>query len=107
MRTLLSWLDYLTFERGRFSIQMSPNSSSNILRANEVERLGTLPEGDGEQSGFTGSGLPKLIQLLPSSCPKMELNAGTWRDLSHLQFYGSQTLAPAKDCVAETPGELA
>lgn len=52
MRTLLSWLDYLIFERGGFSIQMPPNSTSNILRANEVERLGTLPEGDGEQSGL-------------------------------------------------------
>lgn len=102
MRTLLSWLDYLIFERGGFSIQMPPNSTSNILRANEVERLGMV-----SRVAFTGSGLPKLIQLLPSSCPKMELNAGTWRDLSYLQFYGSQTLASAKGCVAETPGELA
>lgn len=35
----------------------------------------------------------------------MELNAGTWKDVSHHQICDSQTLTPAKGCVAETPGE--
>lgn len=90
---------------------MSPNSTSQILRANEAESLGRVPEGDGEQSSLYWISTPQTVPtsrsffLLPS--PKMELNAGTWRDLGDQQVYSSQTLACVKDCVTTIPGELA
>lgn len=64
---------------------MSLNSTSKVLRANEVESLGRVPEGDGEQCSLYWISTPQTVPashsffLLP--CPKMELNARTWRDL--------------------------
>ena len=81
---------------------MSPKSTSKVLRANEVERLGSMPEGDGEQ---TSPYWISASQTVPTSqrfffllCPKMALNAGAWRDLKDHQVCGSQTLACAKGC---------
>ena len=73
-----------------------------VLRANEVESLGNLPEGEGEQSCLYWISAPQTVPtshsffLLP--CPKMELNSGTQRDLRDHEACGSQTLACAKDC---------
>lgn len=79
---------------------MSLNSTSKVLRANEVESLGTMPEGDSEQFSLyqisTTQTVPASHSFFLLPCPKMELNAGTWRDLRDHQVCGSQTLVCAK-----------
>lgn len=87
---------------------MSPHSRSKVLGENEVESFGSAP-GDGEQSGLYHVSAPSTVPasrsffLLP--CPKMELNAGSWRHLRDYQVPDSQTLI-AKGCVTATPGEV-
>lgn len=81
---------------------MSPKSTSKVLRANEVERLGSMPEGDGEQTNpywiSASQTVPTSQRFFFLPCPKMALNAGAWRDLKDHQVCGSQTLACAKGC---------
>lgn len=60
------------------------------LRANEVKSLGSVPKRDGGQNILYQISAP---QTVPAShdfflllCPKMELNARTWRDSKVLWF---------------------
>lgn len=64
-----------------------------------MESSGGVPEGDGEQRSPYSTGTAQTVPASRSSfllpCPKMELNAGTRKDLRDHRVYGSHTLACA------------
>lgn len=74
-----------------------------------MKSLGDVPECDGEQSTLHWISAPPTVPASHSFFllfPKMELNAGTWRDFRDHQVCDSQTLACAKGRVTVTTGKL-